>query len=99
MMYGFGMNGGWWILGMGMMVLFLIAIILLVIWSMRRLFPRQMRSGRDQALETLRQRYAAGEINAAAYEQARARVEQIPAASRWRSHPQQWARSRSYQQA
>ena len=80
MMYGYGMNGGWWILGMGMMVLFLIAIILLVIWAVRRSFPRQMRSGHDQALETLRQRYAAGEINAAEYEQARARVEQIPVA-------------------
>ena len=75
MMYNFGMNGGWWILGMGMMVLFSIAIILLVIWAVRRFFPRQMRSGQDQALETLRQRYAAGEINAAEYEQARARME------------------------
>jgi putative membrane protein len=82
MMYGFNMygGGGWWILGMGMMVLFLIAIILLVIWVVRSLFPRQMRSGHDQALETLRQRFAAGEINAAEYEQARARVEQIPVA-------------------
>ena len=40
MMYGFGMYGGWWILGMGMMVLFWIAIILLVIWVVRSLFPR-----------------------------------------------------------
>ncbi len=78
MMYGYSMNGGWWILGIGMMVLFLIVIILLVIWVVRRLIPRQMRSGRDQALETLRQRYAAGEINAAEYEQARARLEQTP---------------------
>ena len=75
MMDGFG---GWWILGMGMMVLFLIAIILLVIWVMRGLFPRQMRSGHDQALEILRQRYATGEINAAEYEQARARLEHVP---------------------
>ena len=80
MMDGFGMYGGSWILGMSMMVLFLIAILLLVSWSVRRLFPYQMRSGHDQTLETLRQRYAAGEINAAEYEQARARVEQIPVA-------------------
>ncbi len=80
MMYDFGMNGGWWILGMGMMVLFWIAIILLVIWVVRRLFPRQKFSGHGQALETLRQRFAAGEINAAEYEQARARVEQTPVA-------------------
>jgi putative membrane protein len=80
MMYGFGMYGGWWILGMGMMVLFLIAIILLVIWVARRLYPRQMTSGHDQALEVLQQRYAKGELNVAEYRQARARLEEIPVA-------------------
>ncbi len=78
MMYGFGGFSGWWLTGMGMMVLFLIAIILLVIWVMRGLSPRQKLSGHDQALETLLQRYAAGEVNAAEYEQARARLEQVP---------------------
>jgi putative membrane protein len=77
MMYGFGI---WWILGMGMMVLFWIAIILLVVWFVRSLFPRERLSGHDQALETLRQRYAKGEISAAEYEQARARLEEIPVA-------------------
>jgi putative membrane protein len=77
MMYGYSVR---WILGMGMMVLFWIAIILLVVWVVRSLFPREMRSGRDQALETLQQRYARGEINAAEYEQARARLEEIPVA-------------------
>lgn len=80
MMYGLGTFSGWWLMGMGMMVLFWIAIILLVIWVVRSLFPRQMRSGRDQALETLQQRYAAGSINAAEYEQARAGLEEIPVA-------------------
>ncbi len=80
MMYGFGSSGSWWLMGMGMMVLFLIAIILLVIWVVRGLSPRQVGSGHDQALETLQQRYAAGEINVAEYEQARARLEQIPVA-------------------
>lgn len=80
MMYGFGTYGGWWILGMGMMVLFLIAIILLVIWVMRNLFPRQVRTGYAQSLENLQQRYAAGEINAAEYEQARTRLEHTPVA-------------------
>jgi putative membrane protein len=78
MMYGFGMYGGWWLIGMGMMVLFWVAIILLVVWVVRSLFPRQVGSGRAQALETLRQRYAEGSINAAEYEQARARLEEIP---------------------
>ena len=77
MMYGFS---GWWFLGMGMMVLFWIAIILLVGWVVRSLFPRESRSGRDQALEALGQRYAKGEISAAEYEQARARLEEIPVA-------------------
>ncbi len=71
MMYGFGI---WWLISMGLMILFWIAIILLVIWAVRSLFPHQMVSEHDQALETLRQRYAKGEINAAEYEQARARL-------------------------
>ena len=78
MMYGFGGLSGWWLIGMGMMVLFLVAVVALVIWVMRSLFPRQTRTGYDQSLETLRQRYARGEINAAEYEQARARLEQLP---------------------
>jgi len=78
MIYGFDGYGGWWLMGMGMMVLFWIAMILLAIWVVRSLFPRQMRSGHDQALETLQQRHAKGEINAAEYEQARARLEHIP---------------------
>ncbi len=49
MMYGFAMYSGWWLIGMGMMVLFWVTIILLVIWVVHSLFPRQVRSGRDQA--------------------------------------------------
>jgi putative membrane protein len=75
MMYGYGI---WWLIGTGLMILFWIAIILLVIWAVRSLFPRHMGSGRDQALETLRQRYAKGEISSAEYEQARARLEHTP---------------------
>jgi len=78
MMYGFGVYGGWWLMGMGMMVLFWVAIILLVIWVVRSLFPRQVRSGHDQALERLQQRYAEGSINAAEYEQARTMLEEAP---------------------
>ena len=77
MMYGYSI---WWILGMGMMVLFWVAILLLAVWAVRSLFPRERRSGHDQALEMLRQRYATGEISAAEYEQARARLEEIPVA-------------------
>lgn len=80
MMYGFDSFGGWWLMGMGMMVLFWVAIVLLLIWAVRSLFPRQIGSGRDQALETLRQRFASGEINATEYERARANLEQTPVA-------------------
>lgn len=75
MMYGYGI---WWLIGTGLMILFWIAMILLVIWAVRSLFPRERRSGSDQALEILRQRYAKGEINVAEYEQARARLEDMP---------------------
>lgn len=78
MMYG--AFGGMWLTGILMMALFWIAIILLVVWVVRGLFPRQARSGHDQALEILRQRYAAGEISEAEYEQARAHLDEIPVA-------------------
>ncbi len=77
MTYGYSI---WWLIGMGMMVLFWITILLLAVWVVRRLFPRERRSGHDHALEMLRQRYAKGEISAAEYEQARARLEEIPVA-------------------
>ncbi len=77
MMYGYGI---WWLFGTGLMILFWVAIILLVIWAMHSLFPRESRSRQDQALEVLRQRYATGEINAPEYEQARTRLEEIPVA-------------------
>lgn len=80
MMYGFDGMSGWWLMGMSMMVIFWLTIVLLGIWVVRNVFPHQRRPGRDQALEILRQRYAAGEINEAEYERARARLEQIPAA-------------------
>ena len=75
MMYGME---GWWLLGLGLMLLFWVAVIVLVIWAVRSLFPREAAPKRDQALETLRQRYAAGEIDVEAYERARATLEKTP---------------------
>src|SRR5215831_8281090 len=69
MMYGME---SWWLLGMGLMLLFWMAVIVLVVWAVRRLFPREAAPQRDQALETLRQRYAAGKIDANEYERVRA---------------------------
>ena len=45
MMYGFGMYGGWWPVMMVMMLIFWVAVIVLVIWAVRSLFPRQFRFG------------------------------------------------------
>lgn len=77
MMYGME---SWWLLGMGLMLLFWVAVIVLVIWAVRRLFPSEAAPKRDQALETLRQRYATGQIDADAYERARAELEETPVA-------------------
>lgn len=80
MMYGIGLPGGWWLLMMVMMLIFWLAIIALVIWAVRSLFPRHARTEREQALALLLQRFASGEISAAEYEQAHARLEDIPVA-------------------
>ena len=77
MMYGLD---GWWFIGMGMMLLFWITVILLVIWGVRSLFPREAVTEGDQALHILRQRYAAGKIDAEEYERARATLEHTPVA-------------------
>lgn len=65
---GWGMMG--WYGGI-MMLLFWVAVVALAVWLVRALLPTERRDGRDPALDTLRQRYAAGEISAAEYEQAR----------------------------
>jgi putative membrane protein len=74
-MMGFGGFGG---LGLGMglfggvaMLLFWVAIILLVVWAVRGGFATQRPSEQESAVEILKRRYAAGEINQAEYEQAR----------------------------
>ena len=63
--FGMGLFGGL------MMLLFWAAIILLVVWAVRNLIPRQHLSEHDGAVEILKRRYAAGEISPAEYEQAR----------------------------
>lgn len=77
MMYG--LDNGWFI-GMRLMLLFWISAILLVVWGVRSLFPRQRRTERAQTLQRLRERYAAGEIDAAEFERTRAQVEETPVA-------------------
>lgn len=64
--FGFGFMG----LSMVLVTLFWIALIILAVWAMTRLFPRDRRSDHNAAVDLLRRRYAAGEISAAEYEQA-----------------------------
>lgn len=74
-MMGFGGFGG---LGFGMglfggimMLLIWAAIILLVVWAVRSVFPSPRQSEHESAEEILKRRYAAGEISQAEYDQAR----------------------------
>ncbi len=64
--YGFGFMG----VGMVLVALFWIALIVLAVWGVSHMFPRDHRNDRDAAMELLRRRYAAGEISAAELEQA-----------------------------
>jgi putative membrane protein len=68
MMWSFGMMG--W-LGMAMMLLFWVGVILLAVALVRALFPNERRSSQQVALEILYRRYAAGEISAEEFDQAR----------------------------
>ncbi len=70
------MGYGGWLGGMGLfggvlMLLFWVAVLLLVVWAVRALFPVERRSEHETAIEILKRRYAAGEISQAEYEQAR----------------------------
>ncbi|MCL4535387.1 MAG: SHOCT domain-containing protein [Bacteroidetes bacterium] len=64
-MFGFG--------GFGMIasLLFLVGLVALVVWAAPRLLPSQQVPIQDTALETLRRRYASGEISEAEYRQAK----------------------------
>jgi uncharacterized membrane protein len=68
-----GMFGGIGMVGMvGMLVMAVawVGLVLLVIWSVGQLFPRERRSHDAVAREVLQHRYAAGEISESEYRQA-----------------------------
>jgi putative membrane protein len=68
--YGYygGMMGGF---GWVWMVLLLAVVIALVVWATRTSVWSRRDAGESTPLDTLRQRYAAGEITAAEFEQAK----------------------------
>lgn len=83
--WGWGYPGmpGWGAVGWTLMALFWIALIALIVWAAVRLAQGNHGQGRDRQAETPREnldrRFASGEIDTAAYEQARTRLaEQRP---------------------
>lgn len=65
--YGFGLMGLW---GPLMMVLFWGGVVVLVVWAVRGLNGRSP-AARDDAMDILRRRLAAGEITQDDYDKAR----------------------------
>ena len=65
--YGGMMDGFGWV----WMVLLLAMVIALVVWGTRRSVWSRGNSGESTPLDILRQRYAAGEITAPEFEQAK----------------------------
>lgn len=72
-----GMTGGMWMGMLFSLVFFLlvvVGIVLLTIWAVRR-FGSSSTDRRDEALETLRARYARGEIDQEEFRGMRAELE------------------------
>jgi putative membrane protein len=67
-MMGFGAFGGFEMLLGGLVW---IALIVLVVWGAASLFPGRREGGQETALQILQRRFAAGEIAAAEYQQAK----------------------------
>lgn len=66
-----GAMGGLGWLGMGLGLVFWVALIVLLVWGATALFGPRGTTSETDALEILRRRYAGGEITQAEYEQAR----------------------------
>ena len=71
MMWWTGAFGGMSVLGGVLMLAFWVAVVVLVLYAARALFPSEHARAHDSALAILKRRYAAGEISQAEYEQAR----------------------------
>jgi len=75
MMGWYGGFGGMGVGGVLLMVLVWVAVLALVVWAVRALFPGTHGTARAGPLDLLKRRYAAGEITSAEYEQARRAIE------------------------
>lgn len=68
---GFGDMMGFGGFGMVFGSLIWIGLIVLVVWGAASLFTGRRETGQETVLEILKRRYAAGEISAAEYQQAK----------------------------
>ncbi len=68
---GWGLMGGFGWLGMVVELLFWVGIVSVVVWGPSRLFSGRQEGVHQTALDILKGRYAAGEITAAEYRQAK----------------------------
>jgi putative membrane protein len=71
MIGGYSMMGGMGWLGMLLVGVFWIVVIALVIWGVVNLLHIQQTTSEPDAQETLKRRYARGEISREEFEQAR----------------------------
>lgn len=70
---------GWGALVMWlMMIVFWGAIIALIVWAIRRVFPPATRLPAESATDILRRRFAAGEISEAEFQQGMERLSAAP---------------------
>jgi putative membrane protein len=65
-------DGGWWVFGAIMMILFWGGLIALVIWGINR--TRQGTGGGPTPLEIAKQRYARGEITKEQFEEIKRNI-------------------------
>jgi putative membrane protein len=67
MMWGWDGGGGWWAMGLGMVVW--LVVVVLAVWLVVRLVgQRPSGGGAESAEELLRRRFASGEIDGEEYD-------------------------------
>ncbi len=70
-MGAYGWMGGFGGVGMLVGALVWLAVVVLLVWGLSSVFQRSSPDTREDALEILKRRFAAGEITAAEFETAR----------------------------
>ena len=69
-MMGFGMMGGFGLIGLLFNALIVVGVVVLIVWAVRRFStPGNQTSGSQSAREILQARYARGELTREQYQQ------------------------------